>query len=152
MERWLGRFSGWVYAVMRIVLGLLFACHGAQKLFGAFGGPRMASHPLMLAASLIELVGGLLIALGLATGFAAFLASGEMAAAYFMAHAPAGFWPIVNRGELAVVYCFVFLYVATQGSGVWSVRSLLRGRSWSTVARAARAARRAWTEGAAASR
>jgi putative oxidoreductase len=118
----LGRFSGPVYAVLRFVAGAMFACHGAQKLFGAFGAQPMTDKPLMLAAAVIEFFGGLLIALGLAGSYAAFVASGEMAVAYFMAHASSGsFWPIVNKGELAVLYCFVFLYVAAHGSGEYSL-------------------------------
>jgi putative oxidoreductase len=126
MERFLGPHSAYLYAVVRIVAGLLFACHGAQKLFGVMGGidGRGATAPLMSmfgVAGIIELVGGLLIAVGLLTGWAAFVASGEMAGAYFMAHAPRGFWPIQNTGELAVLYCFIFLYIASRGAGVWSV-------------------------------
>jgi putative oxidoreductase len=126
MERFLGTYSSYLYAVMRIVAGLLFACHGAQKLFGVLGGvdQQGGSAPLFSLfglAGIIELVGGLLIAVGLMTGYAAFVASGEMAGAYFMAHAPRGFWPIQNTGELAVLYCFVFLYIASRGAGVWSV-------------------------------
>lgn len=116
MERWLGRWSEAAYALMRVMAGLLFAVHGAQKLFG-FLGAKPAATAQMQLAGVIELVGGLAIALGLFAGFAAFLASGTMAVAYFQAHAPQGFWPIQNRGELAVLYCFVFLYIATRGSG-----------------------------------
>jgi putative oxidoreductase len=126
MQRVLGRHADVVYGVMRIVVGLLFACHGAEKLFGAFGGKVMIGVPLMLAAGIIELAGGLLVAVGLAAGTAAFIASGQMAAAYFMAHASHGFWPIVNKGELAAVYCFVFLFIAARGSGPLSVDSLRR--------------------------
>jgi putative oxidoreductase len=126
MERFLGAYSSYLYAVMRIVVGLLFACHGAQKLFGVLGGVdgQGGSAPLFSLfglAGIIELVGGLLIAVGLMTGYAAFVASGEMAGAYFMEHAPRSFWPIQNTGELAVLYCFVFLYIASTGAGVWSV-------------------------------
>ena len=129
MKRWLGRYSEPVYSIMRLMVGLALACHGAQKLLGAFGGQFPTGKPLLVAAGVIELVGGALIALGLAAGYAAFVASGEMAAAYFMVHAPQGFWPLQNKGELAVVYCFVFLYVATQGSGSWSLDRVL-GRKW----------------------
>ncbi len=126
MERFLGPYAPYTYALMRIVVGILFACHCAQKLFGVLGGvdQRGASAPLLSlygVAGLIEFVGGLLIAVGLMTGYAAFIASGEMASAYFMAHAPRGFWPIQNGGELAVLYCFVFLYIASRGAGVWSI-------------------------------
>src|SRR5215212_10159757 len=109
---WLSRHSERIFAVFRFVIGILYACHGAQKLFGAFGAQPMTSDPVMLAAGIIEFVGGLLIAVGFLTVWAAFIASGQMAAAYFMAHAKGSFWPIVNKGELAVVYCFVFLYIA----------------------------------------
>jgi putative oxidoreductase len=126
MERWLGKYSDVCYGLMRIVLGLLFACHGAQKLFGLFGGIGAAASPRMTAAGVIEFFGGMLIALGLWAGYAAFIASGEMAVAYFMVHAPGGFWPIVNKGELAVLYCFVFLYVASKGSGSLSFDALIR--------------------------
>ena len=125
MERWLSRYSGTIYAVMRLILGTAFACHGAQKLLGAFGA-QPTDKPLMKLAGVIELVGGVLIAVGFQAGTAAFLASGLMAVAYFMAHAPGGFWPIVNHGELAVVYCFVFLYVAARGSGALSVDAALK--------------------------
>jgi len=124
MERWLGRYSEVVYALMRMVVGLLFACHGAQKLFGVFGGQNIPSSPLMVTAGVIELSGGGLVALGLWAGYAAFVASGHMAVAYFMMHAPGGFWPIVNKGEPAVLYCFVFLYIASRGSGRLSVDAL----------------------------
>jgi len=120
MERFLGAYSSYIYAVMRIVVGVLFACHGAQKLFGLLGGvdQRGASAPLLSLfglAGIIEFVGGWLIVVGFMTGYAAFIASGEMASAYFMAHLPRGFWPIQNGGELAALYCFVFLYICTRG-------------------------------------
>jgi putative oxidoreductase len=128
MQRWIGPHGDRIYAVLRLVVGLLFACHGAQKLFGAFGAPKMTGNPMMLAAGIIEFGGGLLIAVGLLTSWAAFLASGEMAVAYFMQHSKGSFWPIVNKGELAVVYCFVFLYVAARGSGRYSLDASLRKR------------------------
>ncbi len=121
MDRVLGRYAGVFYAVLRIVAGLLFACHGAQKLFGAFGGNQAALASLHGVAGLVEFVGGLMIAIGFLTSLAAFIASGEMAVAYFMAHAPQGPLPIVNQGELAVVYCFLFLYMSARGSGPLSV-------------------------------
>ena len=117
MERWLGRLSELFYTALRFVAGAMFACHGAQKLFGALGGQKMTGSPLMLTAGIIELVGGILIALGLIAGLAAFVSSGQMAIAYFMVHASKGPWPIQNGGELAVLYCFVFLFVASRGSG-----------------------------------
>ena len=125
MNRWLGEQSEWLYAIMRVVVGILFACHGAQKLFGVLGKEQRISDPQALLTGIIEFGGGLLVALGLWTGVAAFLASGLMAVAYFKAHAPRGFWPIVNRGELAVIYSFVFLYIASKGSGLLSIDALL---------------------------
>jgi putative oxidoreductase len=116
----LARFTDALYALFRIVFGLLFFSHGAQKVLGWFGGQK-ADAALPLVAGWIELVTGLLIVIGLFTGVAAFIASGEMAVAYFMVHAPNGFWPVVNHGEAAVLYCFAFLYMAARGSGIWSV-------------------------------
>ncbi len=121
------RASEFVYALTRVVVGLLFACHGAQKLFGALGGER-AGEPLIIFAGVIEFFGGLLMAVGLATRVAAFLSSGEMAVAYFKAHAPGGFWPIQNKGELAMVYCFLFLLIGTLGGGRYSIDALIRAR------------------------
>lgn len=121
MERILGRFAPQCYALMRIVVGLLFACHGAQKLFGVLGGHQVPYVSQFGLAGVVELVGGLMIAVGFLTGFAAFVASGEMAFAYFTMHAPSGPWPIRNGGELAVLYCFVFLYIASRGTGIWGV-------------------------------
>lgn len=128
MERMLGKYSEVVYAALRVVTGFLFACHGAQKLFGVLGGTRMLSEPLMVAAGVIELVGGVLIAVGLLTSLAAFIASGMMAVAYFKVHAPDGFWPIMNKGEPAVLYCFLMLYIATRGSGRFSLDRVLKRR------------------------
>ena len=122
----LGRFAGIAYALLRVVAGLLFAQHGAQKLLGVLGGKQPPVGSLFWFGGAIELVGGLLIAIGLFASWAAFLASGEMAAAYFMVHAKDSFWPIVNKGELAVLYCFVFLLIASRGGGGYSVG---RGRS-----------------------
>jgi putative oxidoreductase len=126
MQKNLGQYGDRVYPATRFVIGCLFACHGAQKLFGVLGGPREVHDPQGLLAGVIEFFGGSLIALGLFAGIAAFIASGEMAVAYFQAHAPRGFWPIRNGGERAVFYCFFFLYVATQGSGRFSLERLFR--------------------------
>lgn len=122
MQKFLGKYSDLLYGVMRIVVGVLFACHGAQKLFGMLGGQQQALGSLMGLAGVIEFFGGLLIALGIFTSWAAFISSGEMAVGYFMGHTawftfPNGFWPIQNQGELAVLYCFVFLYIASRGGG-----------------------------------
>jgi putative oxidoreductase len=114
--------------MLRIVSGFMFTCHGAQKLFGAFGGHIQTGDPWGLAGGIIEFVGGLLIMIGLFTGPAAFLCSGEMAVAYFKAHAKNGALPIVNHGELAVLYCFLFLYIASEGSGPYGLDRLLRRR------------------------
>ena len=119
-------------SVLRIVVGLMFMLHGAQKLLGfPEAGAKLQPHaPAYLkAAGFIELVGGALIALGLLTSIAAIIASGEMAVAYFKQHAPNGFWPTLNGGELAALYCFVLLYLAIAGPGPWSIDAMLgRGR------------------------
>jgi putative oxidoreductase len=122
MERILGRLAPRIYAVLRIVAGLMFAVHGAQKLLGLFGGPQVPLMSQLGLAGVIELIGGLLIAIGLFTSIAAFIASGEMAAAYFIAHAPRGLLPIQNGGELAVLYCFLFLYIAARGTVALGVK------------------------------
>ncbi|MFT3745912.1 MAG: DoxX family protein [Pyrinomonadaceae bacterium] len=131
MESFLGRYSTYIYAVLRIVSGFLFMWHGSQKLIGYPPSGSTSGEALSTVMAIgggIELVGGFLIMIGLFTGFAAFLASGTMAFAYFGWHfsfnAPL---PIVNKGELAVVYCFLFLYIASRGSGVWSVESIFKG-------------------------
>ena len=117
MQKLLGRFSPLFYALLRLVAGLAFAEHGAQKLFGVLGSRAMPLMSQMGLAGIIEFVGGILIALGLFTTPVAFIASGEMAWAYFQQHAPRGLWPIQNGGEPAVLYCFIFLYIAAVGSG-----------------------------------
>jgi putative oxidoreductase len=118
------RFTEIVYSLMRIVVGFLFACHGAQKLFGVLGGRQELHDVVGLLGGIIEFGAGIAVAIGLFTAIAAFIASGEMAVAYFKAHAPHGFWPIMNHGELAVLYCFVFLYISTRGDGNFSLRRL----------------------------
>jgi putative oxidoreductase len=128
MERWLEKYSEAIYGLARMVIGLLFACHGAQKLFGVLGSHVYPPVPLLAAAGVIEFFGGILITLGLWAGYAGFIASGEMATAYFVRHAPGGFWPIENQGELAVLYCFVFLYIASRGSGRLSIDALVKRR------------------------
>jgi len=124
MEKVLSPYRPYLYALLRIVAGLLFAQHGAQKLFGALGGKPVELMSQMGLAGVIEFVGGLMIALGLFTSPVAFLASGQMAVAYFQAHAPRGFWPIANGGEAAALFCFVFLYFAAAGSGKWSIDAI----------------------------
>ncbi len=120
MRNPLARFSDPAYALLRILAGAFFFSHGAQKIFGWFGG-KIAEAPLQQTAGWIELIGGSLIALGLFTVPAAFICSGQMAVAYFKAHAPQAFWPVENRGELAVIYCFLFLYLAARGAGRFSL-------------------------------
>jgi putative oxidoreductase len=122
----LSRLEPYAYALLRIAAGLMFLFHGLQKLFGMYGGRTVELMSLHGAAGLIETIGGALIMIGLCAAPAAFISSGEMASAYFMVHQPRGFWPIQNDGELAALYAFVFLYVATRGSGIWSV-DWLRG-------------------------
>lgn len=133
MERLLGGASGLIYGVMRIAVGLMFAQHGAQKLFGLFGGVGQDGGTAQLmstmgAAGVIEFFGGLLIALGLFGSLAAFISSGEMAIAYFMSHAPRGPIPIENGGERAILFCFIFLFIAAHGSGALSLDGLFRRR------------------------
>ena len=120
-----------ILSVVRIITGLLFLEHGLMKLFG-FPAPMPGmTHlpPLLLAAGVIELVCGVLITLGLFTRIAAFLASGEMAVAYFMGHMSQGFWPALNQGEAAILFCFVFFYFVFAGPGEWSVDAMRRGSS-----------------------
>lgn len=120
-----------VLSLLRIIAALLFMEHGLMKLFH-FPGPQPgAPDPLpmiLMAAATIEVIGGGLLALGLFTRVAAFVCSGQMAAAYFMAHAPQGFWPALNGGEAAILYCFVFLYLVFAGPGIWSIDALVRKR------------------------
>ena len=119
-----------IYALLRIVTGLMFMQHGLQKIFGMFGGmPAGVPAFITYGAGSIELVGGLLVAIGLFAGPAAFISSGTMAVAFFIGHAiPQGtLIPTVNQGELAALYCFVFFYIAAHGSGIWSVDAARRG-------------------------
>ena len=127
MVRVLGRYSSYAYAVMRIVFGFLFMFHGTQKLFGWPPSEHAGEFTALVAiAGVIELLGGLMIMFGFFSSFAAFIVSGTMAVAYFMVHQPKGLLPIMNGGELAVIYCFVALYIASRGSGMWSIDSVIR--------------------------
>ena len=128
----LNKYRPWMLSLLRIVTGFLFVEHGAQKLFGVLGGiggMHLAFPEKLWFAGVIEFFGGLLILAGLLTRCVAFVCAGEMAYAYFTAHAPNGFWPVPNHGEAAVLYCFVFLYFATAGAGPISLDHLLRKRS-----------------------
>src|SRR6267143_3188093 len=127
-EKW----SPYLLSVLRIVAALLFFEHGTQKLFGYPPGQPYTGFPnfsLLGIAGMMETVGGALLLVGLFTRPVAFILCGEMAVAYFMAHAGGGFWPLLNRGELAVLYCFVFLYLAAAGGGPWSLDHAWRSRS-----------------------
>jgi putative oxidoreductase len=118
----MGRFRSETYALLRIVVGLLFLWHGTQKLFGfPTDPPGGAPDFVIYVGGLIELVGGALVMVGLFTRWAAFVCSGMMAAAYWMAHGSKSLFPLVNGGELAALYCFVFLLIAAQGAGIWSL-------------------------------
>lgn len=121
MASFLRPFESQVYAAFRIVTGLLFLWHGTQKLFGFPAPIPDAPGFVLYVAGPIELVGGVLVMIGLFAGWAAFLCSGLMAAAYWMAHGTQGLFPMNNGGELAVLYCFAFLLIAARGSGIWSV-------------------------------
>jgi putative oxidoreductase len=122
-----------IYALLRIMSGLMFMQHGLQKVFGLFGGMPAGAPPFIVyGAGTIELVGGILIAIGLFASPAAFISSGTMAFAFFLGHVlPNGgnMLPILNQGELAALYCFVFFYIAARGSGIWSVDAARRGKA-----------------------
>jgi putative oxidoreductase len=125
MLTFLSRFRSEAHALLRIIAGFLFLWHGAQKLFAFPAEPPAGIPPFVtFVASPIELVGGTLVMLGLFTRPAAFLCSGLMASAYWMAHGTTHPLPLVNQGELAALYCFVFLFLAAQGHGIWSVDAL----------------------------
>jgi len=127
----LAPWAPYALAALRIVAGLLFLSHGLVKMFGFPEGAQpgqQALFTLMGIGGAIEVAVGLLIALGLFTRFAAFIASGEMAVAYWMFHAPSGFYPILNGGELAIVYCFLFLYFVFSGPGALSLDGAMRRR------------------------
>ncbi len=130
MDRW----QNLTLNLLRIIAGLLFMQHGAQKLFGLLGGNQVESvFSLFGLAGVLEFVGGAMIVLGLLTRPVAFVLAGEMAVAYFMAHFPRAFFPIQNGGELAALYCFVFLYLSTRGGGSFSIDGVLgRGAARST--------------------
>jgi putative oxidoreductase len=125
----LDRASPYVLSILRIITGLLFLEHGLQKYF-AFPseGPHM--RPLLYVQGIIEIAGGVLLAGGLYTRIVAFILSGDMAFAYFIAHFPRSFYPAVNGGDLAVLYCFVFLYIFFAGGGPWSLDRVVLKQDW----------------------
>jgi putative oxidoreductase len=130
MDSFYATWAPRLLSILRIVTGFLFMQHGTQKLLGFPMGPqpmpRLPIFTLVGFAGVLEMVGGFLIIFGLFTRPVAFILSGLMAVAYFMAHAPQGFWTVINRGELAALYSFVFLYFAVAGGGQWSLDRLLR--------------------------
>jgi putative oxidoreductase len=124
----LSPFAPGALSVFRVIVGLLFLCHATQKLFGWPTGPQVPAGTWpFFYAGIIELVVGILITAGLFTRIAAFVASGEMAFAYFTQHLPDGFWPIANKGELAVLYCFSFLLLVFVGGGAFAVDAARSG-------------------------
>lgn len=129
MQNVLNAWRPRILSIMRIVTAFLFMQHGGQKIFG-FPAPQRYEFDLISlsgVAGILELVGGLLVLIGLFTRPTSFLLSGLMAFAYFIAHASRGFWPMLNGGELAIMYCFVFLYLSLAGGGAWSVDRLRSG-------------------------
>src|ERR1700757_530205 len=132
----LNRFADPVYCIMRLIIGLMFACHGGQKLLWFPGGGHGGAPGLMLFGGGVVLVGGLMIAFGFLTRLAAFVSAGEMAVAYFMVHAAGKaighapspteqIFPILNKGELAVVLCWLFLFMVFYGAGRWSIDAFI---------------------------
>ena len=128
MRSFMSKYCPQCYALMRVVAGFLFLWHGCQKLFGFPSGMPAGVPPFIIyVAGPIELIGGILIMIGLFTHWVAFITSGQMAFAYWMAHGTKALLPLQNDGELAALYCFVFLFIAAQGGGIWSVDSLMDG-------------------------
>lgn len=123
------QLAPYLLSLLRAVAGFTFLLHGVQKMLGLLGGNPVERFSLLWVAGLLELFGGLLICGGLFTRPIAFLLAGQMAVAYFRSHAPRGFWPVVNGGELAVLYCFVFLYISVAGPGPLSLDRVVRGKT-----------------------
>ena len=121
MATFLRSYQPQTYALLRIVTGFLFLWHGTQKLFSLPVPPPPVPSFVIYIGGPIELIGGFLVMIGLFAGWAGFICSGMMAAAYWMVHGPQALLPIQNGGELAALYCFVFLYIAAHGSGIWSI-------------------------------
>src|ERR1700693_3158304 len=130
MTSFISKYSSCCYALMRFVVGFLFLWHGSQKLFDFPGGlPAGVPAFITYVAGPIELVGGILIMIGLFTHWAAFITSGQMAVAYWMVHGTKALLPLQNKGDLAVLSCFVFLFISSQGGGIWSVDALRNRRN-----------------------
>lgn len=127
MERFLGSYSSYIYALLRFVAGLLLFMHGTQKIFGWPLALPMPASTMTNVIGVFEIVAGVMIMIGLFASIPAFIASGMLAVGYFMVHQPMGTWPIQNGGEPAVLLCFIFLYIAARGSGPLSVDDLRRG-------------------------
>lgn len=128
MMKFLNQFSEHSYALLRIVSGLMFMAHGVQKFFNFPTKFEYPLNPMLYAAGTIELVGGAMITIGLLTRPAAFICSGMAAAGYWLAHGSKEVFPIVNGGETIALYCFIFLFIATRGAGIWSVDHQMSGR------------------------
>lgn len=124
----LSKYEGHIYAVLRIVAGFLFLCHGSQKLFDIPPSGHIIPWHILYIGGSVEFFGGLLIMTGLLTRWAAFLCSGEMAYAYWTGHGLHALLPIVSHGELAVIYCFLFLFICFRGPGIFSIDHLLKKR------------------------
>ena len=128
MAQFMRKFEIQTFALMRIVVGFLFLCHGSQKLFNFLAtGYQSSGAFVTYVGGAIELIGGALVMLGLFTRWAAFICSGEMAVAYWMVHGTHALLPIQNKGELAVLYCFAFLYISARGAGGWGIDNLRKG-------------------------
>jgi putative oxidoreductase len=140
MDNALDRYTPYALAVLRIVAALIFIEHGTQKLFG-FPAPPQGGYPaafsLLWIGGVMEVVGGILVLLGLFTRPVAFLLAGEMAVAYWMFHAPRNLYPVLNGGDAAILYCFVFLLLVFTGPGAWSLDALLRRRAPAAAAASA---------------
>ena len=120
--KWLDKYQEYAYSVLRIICGFLFLWHGTQKFFDfPIEFPFGPLNPMTFAAGAIELVGGTLVMIGLFTRPAAFICSGTMAVGYWIAHGTQSFFPIANGGEIAALFCFIFLFIATRGAGMWGV-------------------------------
>ncbi len=126
IERLFAKHAQKIFSISRVIFGFLFLCHGAQKLFGAFGGHGTMGNTKFLIGGIIEFFGGLLIAIGFKARYIAIITALEMVYAYSTVHAHMGTWPIENGGELAVLYFFIFLFMIANGSGIWSVDSLIK--------------------------